>query len=39
VLRELGGGWRALGSLYLLRPIGWVEDRYYERVAKRRAWW
>jgi len=39
VLRELGGGWRLLGSLYLLPPIGWLEDRYYARVARRRAWW
>jgi predicted DCC family thiol-disulfide oxidoreductase YuxK len=39
VLRELGGPWRALGSLYLAPPIGWVEDRYYARVARRRAWW
>jgi len=39
VLRELGGGWRILGALYLVRPIGWIEDRYYARVARRRAWW
>jgi predicted DCC family thiol-disulfide oxidoreductase YuxK len=39
VLRELGGGWRLLGWLYLLPPIGWLEDRYYARVARRRAWW
>ena len=39
VLRELGGGWRLLGSLYLVPPIGWVEDRYYKRVARRRRWW
>jgi predicted DCC family thiol-disulfide oxidoreductase YuxK len=39
VLRELGGGWRMLGSLYLFPPIGWVQDRYYPRVARRRAWW
>jgi len=39
VLRELGGVWRVLGSLYLVPPIGWVEDRYYARVARRRAWW
>jgi predicted DCC family thiol-disulfide oxidoreductase YuxK len=39
VLRELGGTWRGLGSLYLAPPIGWVEDRYYARVAHRRAWW
>jgi len=39
VLRELGGAWRLVGSLYLLPPIGWLEDRYYARVARRRAWW
>jgi len=39
VLRELGGGWRVLGSLYLVAPIGWLEDRYYKRVARRRRWW
>jgi len=39
VLRELGGLWRLLGSLYLAPPIGLVEDRYYSRVARRRAWW
>jgi len=39
VLRELGGLWRLLGSLYLVPPVGWVEDRYYSRVARRRAWW
>jgi predicted DCC family thiol-disulfide oxidoreductase YuxK len=39
VLRELGGGWRVLGSLYLVAPVGWLEDRYYARVARRRAWW
>ena len=39
VLRELGGGWRLLGSLYLLPPVGWLEDRYYKRVARRRSWW
>jgi predicted DCC family thiol-disulfide oxidoreductase YuxK len=39
VLRELGGGWRVLGALYLVPPVGWLEDRYYARVARRRAWW
>ena len=38
-LRELGGGWAALGSLYLVPPLRWVEDAYYKRVARRRAWW
>jgi predicted DCC family thiol-disulfide oxidoreductase YuxK len=37
-LRELGGGWRLLGALYLVPPIGRLEDRYYARVAQRRAW-
>ncbi|MEP6753329.1 MAG: DCC1-like thiol-disulfide oxidoreductase family protein [Candidatus Dormiibacterota bacterium] len=39
VLRELGGGWRFLGALYLVPPARWIEDRYYGRVARRRAWW
>jgi predicted DCC family thiol-disulfide oxidoreductase YuxK len=39
VLRELGGGWRFLGSLYLVPPLGWLEDRYYQRVARKRRWW
>ena len=39
VLRELGGVWRLIGSAYLVAPIGWLEDRYYTRVARRRAWW
>jgi predicted DCC family thiol-disulfide oxidoreductase YuxK len=39
VLRALGGAWWLLGSLYLVAPFRWVEDRYYGRVAKRRAWW
>src|SRR5882672_3766173 len=38
VLRELGGGWSVLGSLYLVPAVGWVEDRYYQRVARRRKW-
>jgi predicted DCC family thiol-disulfide oxidoreductase YuxK len=39
VLRELGGGWAALALMYLVPPLRWVEDRYYARVARRRAWW
>lgn len=39
VWRELGGVWRVLGALYLVPPLGWVADRYYARVARRRAWW
>lgn len=38
VLRELGGAWRALGALYLVAPVGRLEDRYYRRVARRRSW-
>jgi len=39
VLRELGGGWAGLGSFYFVPPLRWLEDRYYARVARRRAWW
>ena len=39
VLRELEGGWAVVGSVYLFAPFAWVEDRYYSRVARRRAWW
>jgi predicted DCC family thiol-disulfide oxidoreductase YuxK len=39
VLGELGGGWKVLAALYGVAPIRVVEDRYYGRVAKRRAWW
>ena len=39
VLTELGAGWALLGSLYLVPPVRWVEDLYYRRVARRRAWW
>jgi predicted DCC family thiol-disulfide oxidoreductase YuxK len=39
VLRELGGGWALVAGLYRVAPIEWVEDRYYARVARRRAWW
>ena len=38
VLRELGGMWGAVGALYLVPPIAWLEDRYYAHVARRRAW-
>jgi len=38
-LRELGGPWSVLGSLYLFAPLAWIEDRYYSRVARKRAWW
>jgi predicted DCC family thiol-disulfide oxidoreductase YuxK len=39
VLRELGGVWAASATLYFVLPVRWVEDRYYKRVARRRAWW
>jgi len=39
VLRELGGVWRVLGSLYLVPPVAWLENLYYRRVARRRSWW
>jgi predicted DCC family thiol-disulfide oxidoreductase YuxK len=39
VLRERGGAWAWLGSLYLVAPFKWVEDSYYSRVARKRAWW
>ena len=38
-LRELGGGWAVLGAFYLFPPFRWLEDRYYVRVSRRRAWW
>ncbi|TMC98904.1 MAG: DUF393 domain-containing protein [Chloroflexi bacterium] len=38
-LRALGGLWALLGSFYLLRPFRWLEDAYYKRVSRRRAWW
>jgi Uncharacterized protein conserved in bacteria len=37
-LRELGGGWSAVAMLYGAAPIRWMENRYYGRVARRRAW-
>ena len=39
VLRELGGGWAVLGSCYFVPPLRWLEDAYYQRVSRRRAWW
>jgi predicted DCC family thiol-disulfide oxidoreductase YuxK len=39
VLRELGAGWAVAATLYRVPPIRWAEDRYYARVARRRAWW
>ena len=39
VLWELGGGWAILGWLYRLPVIKQAQDAYYQRVARRRAWW
>jgi predicted DCC family thiol-disulfide oxidoreductase YuxK len=38
-MRELGRGWALLAALYRLPPIRWIENAYYGRVARRRAWW
>jgi predicted DCC family thiol-disulfide oxidoreductase YuxK len=38
-LRELGGVWAVLGSFYFVPPLRWLEDAYYRRVSRRRAWW
>jgi predicted DCC family thiol-disulfide oxidoreductase YuxK len=38
-MRELGQGWALLAALYRVAPIRWIENRYYSRVARRRAWW
>jgi predicted DCC family thiol-disulfide oxidoreductase YuxK len=38
-LSEFGGAWAVLAALYRVPPLRWVEDRYYARVATRRAWW
>ena len=37
VLREVGGGWRWLGSLYRIRPIAAVEEAVYRWFAPRRS--
>jgi len=39
VLRELGGAWALVGSFYFFPPLRWLEDAYYQRVSRRRAWW
>jgi predicted DCC family thiol-disulfide oxidoreductase YuxK len=38
-MRELGRGWALLAALYRVPPIRWIENAYYGRVARRRAWW
>ena len=38
-MRELGGRWAVLGSFYFVPPVRWLENAYYKRVARRRAWW
>ncbi len=38
-LRALGRGWAVLGSFYFVPPLRWLEDAYYRRVSRRRAWW
>jgi predicted DCC family thiol-disulfide oxidoreductase YuxK len=38
-LRALGGRWAVLGSFYFVPPLRWLEDAYYKRVSRRRAWW
>ena len=37
VLRDLGGAWRAVSSLYTLPPVRWIEDRAYRWVATHRS--
>jgi predicted DCC family thiol-disulfide oxidoreductase YuxK len=36
-LRELGGGWRWLGSLYRVRPVSAAEEAFYRWFAPRRS--
>lgn len=36
ILSELGGPWKALAALYRVRPIRWVEDRFYHWFSARR---
>ncbi|HEX9475315.1 MAG TPA: DCC1-like thiol-disulfide oxidoreductase family protein [Candidatus Dormibacteraeota bacterium] len=38
-LRELGRGWAVLAALYRVPPLRRLQDTYYRRVARRRAWW
>jgi len=38
-MRELGRGWAGVAALYRVPPIRWVQNAYYRRVARRRAWW
>ncbi len=37
-LEALGGGWVVLARLYRLPPLGWLEDRVYDWVARHRSW-
>src|SRR5689334_14887437 len=37
VLRELGGGWAALGTLYRFAPLRWLEDLVYRWIATHRS--
>ena len=39
VLKELGRGWALLAVAYSVPQIRWIENAYYRRVARRRAWW
>ena len=39
VLEKLGGGLGLVAATYRLPLVGWLERRYYARVARRRAWW
>ena len=36
-LRELGGAWRWLGSLYRVRPVAAAEEAFYRWFAPRRS--
>ena len=37
VLREIGGGWRVVGSSYLVPPFGLIQDAVYRRFAPNRS--
>jgi len=38
-MRELGPGWALVAALYGAPPFRWLENKYYARVARKRAWW